>query len=163
VDSVEGDPGIGDWGHRGLDVPDGVAATQGTFAGKVAVSWGAVNQATRYWVYRSLTADDPEPTYLDEIAAPTTSYEDTATGWSGTEGVHYFYFVTALHAGPDEEHSGYSEPAEGWRGIGIPQSASASDGTNTTGVNVSWSAVSQATHYRIYRSLRRTICSTGTA
>ncbi len=149
---IEGERGIGDLGHRGLSTPDGMVATQGTFAGKVAVGWDAVNNATRYWVYRSVTADDPDPTYLDEVEAPTTSYEDTAANWADTEGVHYFYFVTVLHAGPDEERSPLSESAEGWRGIGIPASVSASDGTNTTGVNVSWDVVSQATHYRIYRS-----------
>jgi fibronectin type 3 domain-containing protein len=152
VDSVEQPRGVGDWGHRGLGVPGNVTAAQGTFAGKVAVSWGGVNQATRYWVYRSLTPDDPDPAYLDEVEAPTTNYEDTAASWGDTEGVRYFYFVTALCAGPDEERSPLSESAEGWRGIGVPANVSASDGTNTAGVNISWAAVSQATHYRVYRS-----------
>ncbi|MCD6282019.1 hypothetical protein J7J84_00215 [bacterium] len=148
-----GPRGIGDWGYRGLAAPANVAATQGTFAGKVSVSWDAVNNATRYRVYRSTSPVDPEPTYLGEVEAPTTIYDDTTAAWGDTEGVHYFYFVMALHAGPDTERSDYSEPAEGWRGIGIPQSVSASYGTSTAGVNVSWDAVSQATHYKVYRSL----------
>ena len=149
---IEEERGAGNWGHRGLGVPGNVTAAQGTFASKVAVSWSGVNQATRYWVYRSLTPDDPDPSYLDEVEAPTTSYEDTAANWGDTEGVHYFYFVAALYSGPDEERSPLSESAEGWRGIGIPAGTSASDGTNTTGVNVSWNAVPQATHYKVYRS-----------
>ncbi len=152
IDSVEQPRGVGDWGHRGLSTPGGMVATQGTFAGKVAVSWDAVNQATRYRVYRSVTADDPDPGYLDEVETPATSYEDTAANWGDTEGVHYFYFITALHSGPDEERSPLSESAEGWRGIGIPANVSASDGSATGSVNVSWAAVSQATHYRVYRS-----------
>jgi len=148
-----GDPGIGDWGHRGLDVPEGEDATSGTLAAKVAVSWGAVNNATRYRVYRSTSALDPDPTYLGEAEAPATNYDDTTAAWSGTEGVHYFYFISALHTGPDSENSGFSASAEGWRGIGEPQNVLASDGTNTTGVNVSWAAVTGATHYRVYRSV----------
>ncbi len=117
------------------------------------MSWDAVNNATRYRVYRSESEFDPDPAYRGEVEAPTAIYDDTTAAWGDTEGVHYFYFVTALHAGSDTERSDYSEPAEGWRGIGIPETASASDGTNTTGVNVSWSAVTGATHYSVYRSV----------
>lgn len=144
--------GEGEWGHRGLRAPTDVTATQGTFAGKVVVSWSAVNHATRYRVYRSVTADDPDPEYLNEVVAPTTSYDNTTAGWSVTEGVHYFYFIAALHAGPDNEASSFDEPAEGWRGIGVPANVSVTDGTKTDSVNISWNAVSQATHYRVYRS-----------
>ncbi len=144
----EGDPGTGNWGHRGLAVPGNVTATQGTFAGKVVVSWDAVNQATRYRVYRGASAGDPSPQYLGEVPAPAMSYQNPTAQWD----VHYFYSVLALHTGPDDEASDLSEPAEGWRGTGIPENVSATDGTKKASVNVSWNAVSQATHYRVYRS-----------
>ncbi len=148
---TEGLAGQGDYGFRALSIPANVAATQGTNAAHSAVSWDAVNYATRYKVFRSDSPIDPAPAEVGEVAAPLTSYNDPAPGWSGTEGVHFYYYVCALHTGPDTERSTISASAEGWRGIGIPQNVSATDGTHTDRVTISWDAVAQAELYTIYR------------
>ena len=148
--SAEQARGIGDWGHRGLAVPGNVTATQGTNADKVTVSWETVNNATRYRVFRADSPEDPSPLELPEVAAPATGIDDAPDGWSGTEGQHYFYFVAALHGGPDEERSDFGS-AEGWRGIGTPATVTATNGTLGDRVAISWSAVSQATVYQVFR------------
>lgn len=144
--------GASDTGYRGLATPQSPAATQGVYVDKVLVSWPAVNNATRYRVYRGGSPVDPAPVYRGQAGAPARSYQDDAPGWASGEGTHYYYFVTALYAGPDTEASVRSTAAEGWRGLGIPTGISASDGTFTDKVLVSWSQVSQATGYRAYRA-----------
>ncbi len=143
--------GVGDWGHRGLAVPANVMATQGTDAMKVTVSWDAGNYASRYKLFRAINPDDPDPTEVGEVEAMLTTLNDAPDGWSGTEGVHYYYFVAALHGGPDTERSDLSAPAEGWRGIAAPATVTATNGTLGDRVAISWSAVSQATVYQVYR------------
>jgi uncharacterized delta-60 repeat protein len=149
--AVVGPEGQGDYGFRSLARPSNVSATQGTDALQVTVSWDAVNNATRYKVFRSDSPSDPNPTEIGEVAAPLTSYNDTTAAWDITEGVHYFYFVAALWTGPDTEISLRSDPQEGWRGIGVPQNVSATDGTYTDKVVIMWDTVSQASGYNIFR------------
>ncbi len=151
ISGVEQPRGMGDYGHRSLSTPTGVTATQGTDALNVRVSWNAVNNATRYWIYRESLANGSDAVKITEVPAPSNSYDDTTAGWSGTSGVHYFYFVEALHSGPDSERSERSSGAEGWRAIGVPRGVSASDGTQSKIITVSWQAVPQASGYKIYR------------
>jgi PKD repeat protein len=144
--------GVGDYGSRGLTTPQNVTATQGTDALGVTVDWDAVNNATRYAVYRM---DAPGiPTEGDRkaiVTAPQTDYFDDTAAWGGTEGVHSYYFVTARWDGPDVEQSAFGAPVQGWRGIGVPQNVAASDGTYPDQVAVSWDTVAQATSYKVYR------------
>jgi hypothetical protein len=149
--AVEGPPGQGDFGHRSLARPENVTASQGIDALAVIVSWDAVNNATRYKVYRSNSPSDPTPSEIGEVASPLTSFNDTTAAWDVTEGVHYYYSVAALWAGPDAEKSPRSDPHEGWRQLGIPQNVSATDGTLPDRIRISWDAVSQALHYRIFK------------
>lgn len=151
ISSVESLRGEGSWGQRGLATPQGVTTSQGTNALQVAVSWTAVNYATRYRIYRSTLPADPTPLQVGEVTAPQTSFNNTPPGWGATEGTHYYYYVASLYGGPDTERSAYSAPAEGWRGIGVPQNVSASDGTYSDRVIVTWNTMAQATGYRIYR------------
>lgn len=150
----EGPEGQGDYGFRNLAIPQNVTASQGTDAQQVTVNWDTVNNATRYKIYRSSLSNDPSPTEVGEVDAPLTTFNDAAPGW-GTEvpneGTHYYYYVAALHAGPDTELSLYSASAEGWRGIGIPQNVSATDGNYTDRIVISWDSVSQADAYNVYR------------
>jgi len=143
--------GEGDWGWRGLSAPANVTATPGTDALKVAVSWEAVNNATRYRVFRSFTADDPNPSFIAEVTAPLTDYDDAPGGWGEAEGTHYYYFIAALHTGPDTERSDYGGPAAGWRSIGTPANVNASQGTQGDRVVVAWTAVPQAAVYQVFR------------
>lgn len=143
-DPLEG----GDSGYRRLDVPTGVSATQGAHTDKVVISWSAVTGADPfvldYQVHRS-ASDDGAKTHIGTIQ--TTSFTDLTVP---TPGTGYFYFVTACISGGGGcgEASG---SALGWQGLAAPVSVSASDGTSTTAITISWSAVAGAAGYQIYR------------
>ncbi|MCL1921493.1 MAG: zinc-dependent metalloprotease [Kiritimatiellaeota bacterium] len=88
-----------------LPIPTGVAASQGTYADRVSVSWSAVSGAVSYKVFRN-TADNSAG--ATQIGTPTaTSYNDTTV----VKGVTYHYWVKAV-GGSSE--SGFSAPAQGW-------------------------------------------------
>jgi PKD repeat protein len=133
---------LGDQGYRGLATPQGVN-----------VSWDAVNNATRYAVYRMTAPGIPTgANFIGEVSSPMTDYYDDTAAWEGIEGVHYYYYIAARWAGPDSEQSAFGGPAEGWRGIDIPQNVAASDGAYSDQVAVAWDTVAQAASYKVYRN-----------
>src|SRR4029077_10247351 len=119
------------------------AASDGTSTTSVTVTWTAVSGATSYTVYRSTTAG----TQGSAIGTPTTaSFVDTTP----TPGLIYYYSVTASNSagtsGVSAQNSGYAALSP----PGVPTNVAASDGTSTTSVTVTWTAVSGATSYTVY-------------
>jgi fibronectin type 3 domain-containing protein len=124
-------------------VPTNVAATDGTSATSVTISWTAVSGATSYTVYRSTTAG----TQGSAIGTPTVAtFSDT----TATPGTTYYYGVTATGTGGT---SALSAQDAGYRLAppAVPTNVAASDGTGPT-VTVTWTAVTGATSYTVYRS-----------
>jgi fibronectin type 3 domain-containing protein len=139
-----------DPGFRGMPVPTGVTASDGTFTDKVQVSWNASSGATMYQVYRNTTDSSVEATALD-VPTDTTSFDDT----TATPATTYWYFVMAcngvMHA--IGVCSDYSASDSGYR-AGPPPAVvvTASDGTYTDEVRVTWTAPADATSYELYRN-----------
>lgn len=102
-----------DWagaaGGTGLDAPSNVAATSNSTT-KVTVTWGSVEGATAYRVFRGLTSDTRLMQQIgDEIT--TTSFEDLGSAETGPDvDVAYFYAVKAFNA---TLTSGFSGTASG--------------------------------------------------
>lgn len=102
-----------DWtgaaGGTGLDAPSNVAATSNSTT-KVTVTWGSVEGATAYRVFRGLTSDTRLMQQIgDEIT--TTSFEDLGSAETGPDAdVVYFYAVKAFNA---TLTSGFSGTASG--------------------------------------------------
>ncbi len=98
-----------------LVAPTGVAASEGSYTNKIAVSWDAMRGATRYQVYRNTTND----------AATATSVGTTVEGiffdTTALAGQSYFYWVRA-------------ENAQGASGLSAAVTGSRAGGT-TTGLN----------------------------
>ncbi|MFA6047011.1 MAG: choice-of-anchor Q domain-containing protein, partial [Phycisphaerales bacterium] len=97
-------------GERGyvLGRPVSVSASDGAYVGKVVVSWGAVNGATAYEVWRSTQTLMPPyggGAKLKEQAA--TTYEDTAV----TAGERYYYWLKSKNS---TALSAFSEREEGF-------------------------------------------------
>ena len=127
-------------GWRGL-IPPTVSATDGTYTNKVRITWNSVSGATRYYVYRSTSSSG---TY-SSLGYVTGLYKDDT---SVTPGTTYYYKVKAYNNG---RYSAYSAYNSGWRGL-IPPTVSATDGTYTNKVRITWNSVSGATRYYVYRS-----------
>ena len=126
-------------------VPTNVNASDGTSPTSVTITWTAVSGAVNYTVYRSTSAG----TQGSAIGSPTTN---TFTDTTATPGLVYYYRVTATGVGgtsaPSSNDSGFAALAA----PGVPTNVAASDGTSSVSVNVTWTAVSGAASYTVYRS-----------
>ncbi|MBN2159103.1 MAG: hypothetical protein JW807_06890 [Spirochaetes bacterium] len=131
-----------------LPSPSGVSATLGDYTDKVTVSWNSVDDADYYWVYRSGTSDGIYEKISGDVYA--TAFDDTTV----SVGIHYFYKVKAATA---TKESDYSDSCEGYAMVDppldAPSNVQASDATSTDSVAVTWDPVTDATYYRVYRSL----------
>ncbi|MCD2452074.1 MAG: hypothetical protein Q8K07_15710 [Methylicorpusculum sp.] len=147
VGTVEGPVGneAAGWGKQPAPVQvTGVTASQGTYYDKVTVSWSSSTGALAYDVYRSSTAGTKGNTVATDLTG--NSYDDgTATG-----GAHYFYTIVAKNgtgSSPD------SSQAEGWGKLpATVNTLSATQGTLTAKVKLTWVGLPDATGYEIYRA-----------
>ena len=81
-------------------------------------------------------------------ATPTSlAYDDFTEDAKRT----YYYWVKACN--DDSVCSDYSAYDSGWREMATVTNVAASDGTYTDKVQVSWSSVSDASYYEVYRAL----------
>ncbi len=137
--------------------PSGVSASDGTYSDRVRVTWNPVAGADYYEVHRA----DSESGPFGKIAEVTgTSYEDRMVGLR----VRYWYGVKACNAngcsGLSDVDSGYADLQEGGGGggggggtvPGIPASISATQGDYEGKIRVSWSSVTGAAVYQVFRS-----------
>ena len=131
---------------QGLIAPRGVQASDGTFADKVRVTWEVVRVATSYEVWRGTSAFFPS--VAKRIASVAgTAYDDE----SAEPGRTYYYWVKASNASGT---SGFSSSDSGYCVVSAPSAptgVSASDGTHTTMVRVTWDAAAGATSYEVWR------------
>ena len=140
--SPAGDSGASqtDTGWVGLSAPATVTASKGTSSTAVNLSWSAVTGATGYTVYRA--SGQVNGTLLASISG--TTYVDA----SAEPGAYYTYTVAANSAlGPSS-----TKGDTGWRMLSAPTSVSATDGTDTNNVVITWAAPAGATRYSIYRA-----------
>jgi C1A family cysteine protease/fibronectin type 3 domain-containing protein len=129
-------------GYYGIpEVPANVEATDGSLLDRVRLTWDACAGATSYKVYRSTSENG---TY-SQIGAPTTNTMDMITGVTTT----YWFKVTAWNA---QGESAFSDADSGNAGMAAPTGVSATDGTITDRVRITWNAVSGADFYQVYRS-----------
>ena len=127
--------------------PITVAASQGSFSDRIIVSWSASVSASYYQVYRSTMEN------LDHVeqlpGEPETSpYEDV----SAQEMTIYYYWVKACNSGGCSD---YSAPASGWLTEPLPAAPtdlSASKGTFSDKVRLSWTGSENAMYYQIFRN-----------
>ena len=133
--------------------PTNVSASDGTYLDRVRVTWAASPGAKSYAVYRA--------TSLTRWARKTVVAQTSETFFDDLTAVPritYYYWVTAYkHALGWSDLSSYDA---GYRSDGsppAPTNVSASDGTYTDRVEVTWSASYGATSHTVYRatSLRR--------
>ncbi len=151
--SVEGEASaaVEGWAND-IPAPAGLAATQGTVPGKVTISWTAVGVATSYNVFR---ADGSTATPVFIGSTTGTSYDNTTTSPSAApivEGTHYWYGVCAS----DGTGSGLgADVVEGWSKVDpptAPENLGATKGESSSKVALTWSPVTGATSYGVYRA-----------
>jgi fibronectin type 3 domain-containing protein len=134
-----------DSGSRNTAAPTGVAASDGTYTGKVRVTWNAVAGATSYEVWRGLAYNFSSATSIGIPTAP--SYDDT----SAVAGTKYYYSVKAKSAAGTSQVSSSNTGYRALAAPAAPTGVAASDGMYTDKVRVTWSAVAGATSYEVWR------------
>ena len=136
-----------------LEAPQGVVASKGTFSDRVRVTWDEVAGATVYIVYRASTADG---VYEEIGSTSATMFDDMGI----VPGTVYWYRVRACNDGGcsplSPEDFGYAGEPREQLPPPAPTGISASDGTYTDRVRVTWDEVAEATLYRVYRTLNPT-------
>ncbi|MEI6421237.1 MAG: fibronectin type III domain-containing protein, partial [Lentisphaerota bacterium] len=127
--------------------PTSLAASKGTYADAILVTWNESAGATSYLVYRAEIKTIP----ADALAETSdTSYFDNMNLEAGKT---YYYWVRAKNGGD----SGTSDPSAMASGnISItpvaPATVTASDGTYFDKIRVTWTKVMGATSYLVFRT-----------
>lgn len=144
---TSGGNGYGDEGFRNVRPPEGVAATDGTKTDCVEVTWSPVEHATGYEVFRE---EGRRETRV--CATSETSCKDT----QAPAGKRCRYTVRATTAAGASEPS--SPPAVGMRCPPKPDGLVASDGTDSSCVQLRWNQVPGAESYEIERTCPDRAC-----
>jgi fibronectin type 3 domain-containing protein len=126
-----------------LSAPATFTATAGDR--QVALSWGAISNASSYVIRRSTTPGGPYTIIAGGITS--TSYTDTGL----TDGVTYYYVITAANV------LGEGTASTETSAMPVPPPPGAPTGLSVLGwngqVDLSWTASSAATSYNIKRSV----------
>lgn len=127
----------------GLSSAPTLTASDGASTSGVQVSLTASSGAVYYLIYRSIGPDGPKLPANGYLTASLSGLDS----WT-TPGVTYYYWAKTCNA------SGCSSPGipdAGWRALTAPV-ITASDGTSSDKVQISWTASFGATSYLLYRS-----------
>lgn len=141
--SGSSDYSIADYGSAQILPPAGLSASQGTSTDSAQLSWSASSGATGYIIYRNQTSNSNKASEIARSSSP--SYDDTSV----SPGTPFYYWVAAYSIAAT---STFSSVASGYRGFSAPGGLSASAGTYSSGVLLTWNGVSDAVSYRIWRS-----------
>jgi len=128
--------------------PAGLSASDGTYTTKVLITWNAASGATGYQLFRNTYNNSAS---ADQIGTSTlTTYDDT----SAVADTTYYYWVKATNSAGASEFSsydtGYRTPSAST--LTAPTNVSASDGTYTNKICVTWIEVSGAGSYDVWRN-----------
>ena len=107
----------------------------------ITISWNVISEAVGYTIYRSLSADG---IFTETGTSVTNSFINTGL----TENTAYFYRVTASYVNGTSPRSNAVSTTTL---PGVPSNVSAS-AESFSDITISWSTVTGATGYRIYRS-----------
>jgi fibronectin type 3 domain-containing protein len=121
-----------------------VLASQGSHTGLVALTWAPVDQAAAYEVWRGASNHQASALQVAEVAS--NAWDDTTVA----DGVRYCYWIRARTL-QGVVPVGTGGVTRGYGGLPPPGMVAASDGTLTNAILVTWSAVSNALGYEVWR------------
>lgn len=125
-----------------VGTPVSAAATGGSLASGIGITWPAVLNAATYQVVRVDAGDVEVPV--------ATTYAPQCLDTTAAAGAILTYRVRAVS--PDGTVSAGFAACSGWRKLSAPADIAATDGTSVSSVTVSWDAVEGATAYKVLRS-----------
>ncbi|MDO8683931.1 MAG: M6 family metalloprotease domain-containing protein, partial [Armatimonadota bacterium] len=131
------------YGSTKLTPPTALSASQGSSLDYVQLSWSASSGSPGYIIYRNSRNSSSAASEITRVSSPSC---DDSTAIPGDL---YYYWVKAYSIATT---SAFSSVASGYRGLSAPSGISASGGTYSSGIQVSWSGVSGAISYLVWRS-----------
>lgn len=140
-----------------MGVPDPVgevSASDALYSDRIEVSWGAVENAVSYNVYRSANFDSD---FAQEVASGVN-----ASSWSDTTALYgtvYYYWIKGTNEAGNSA-IGASDSGSLKNPLTPPAGVVATDGTYEDKVSVSWMVDPNATAYKVFRN---TVSNQGTA
>ena len=136
-----------DTGWRYLvTIPNNIYASDGIYGDKVYISWTGTT-GNYFRVYRNTTNNSATATALGNWQTGT-SYDD----YSASSNITYYYWIKAASDSNGTNSSAFSASDTGWRGgVSVPLNVSASDGTYSDKVVVTWTGTS-GNYFRVYRN-----------
>ena len=137
-----GIPQSRDAGWLQVTTPANLQASDGAYTDKVSLSWDASPGASFYQVYRA----ESQTGLKTLVYTPTLT---TADDISATSGMTYTYWIKACL---EEMCSSFSAVDSGYRALAVPSNLGATDGTETTGILLSWDPSADAARYDLYRA-----------
>ncbi|MBC8485601.1 MAG: hypothetical protein H8D45_06130 [Bacteroidetes bacterium] len=121
-------------------------ATDGLYNDRIEITWNSIPGASHYMVYKN-TVDDPNTaTAMSAVWQTTTNRTD----YSVDGGSYYYYWVKAATDQWGANATEFGLGDSGWRSF-VPPTITSGDGINTDCIELSWTAVSGANYYRIFR------------
>ncbi|MFZ1559342.1 MAG: T9SS type A sorting domain-containing protein, partial [Saprospiraceae bacterium] len=143
-----------------VSVPTSVNASDGTYSDKVSVTWAGTS-GNYFRVIRNTSNSTSVGTVINNWQNTQLYFDDL----SAVAGTTYYYFVQAASSSAGANPSSYSVINSGWRSVApvvsVPSSVTASDGSFTDRVQVTWSGTS-GNFFRVYRNTTNS-SSTATA
>jgi hypothetical protein len=150
-----GKAGTGNSGYlsKAPSAPGTVTASDGTYFGKIRVSWTKLSGATSYRVFRTENAlSAPNPVTDEQIGETGALYlddfGDDIVPQIGGVVKKYYYWIAAKNRSGTTVISKSNDGSLSKKG---PATVSASNGTYSNRVVVTWSEVPGATAYDVYR------------
>jgi len=132
-----------------LATPTGLATIPATST-SITISWNSVTEATGYYLYRSTSSEGPFDK-LDTGTLTTTSYTDDNGILTNTT---YYYKVAAYNSAGESSLSDAVSQNNG-SAPAVPTGLTKTAATSIS-ITISWSSVTGATGYRIFRSASST-------
>lgn len=129
----------------GVGIPTGLTASDGTVTNGVQLNWLATTNVDHYEVWRADTNILASATRIG--TATNLAYLDTAIN----PGLKRWYWVRTINAfGGDGD---FSLPDVGWRFLPASANLTASSGTYTNRIALSWAASDGAFTYEVFRGI----------
>jgi hypothetical protein len=144
-----------DPGHARLLSPGLIDATDGTFPDRVNVTWNrppAGDNIGGYEIYRN---NDCSGSPIANVLSGVLAYND----FNVTPGVIYDYSIRTYSTESDVVKSACGPTDPGHASLSSPTNVSATDGTFTNKVDVSWNPPASGSNFGSYRIFRNATCS----
>ena len=140
-----------------VTTPAAVDASDGTYTDKVRVTWSGTS-GNYFRVIRNTSNSTASGTVILNWQNTQSYFDDFST----VAGTTYYYFVQAASSSVGANPSAYSAINSGWRSVApvvtTPSAVSASDGTYTDKVRITWSGTS-GNYFRLIRNTSNSTAS----